>query len=135
MEDCVFCKIINKEIPAHIVYEDNNCLVFADKNPVNPGHLLVIPKNHKEWFYQVDDQEFIELMKIVKKFSNIVQDVFKPVTTGLVIAGWEVPHTHVHIIPMHQEDDITSQAIINGTRGKPSDEELEKIANKIKEQA
>ena len=133
MNDCPFCKISKNEIQAHKIYEDNYVLAFLDKQPINPGHILVIPKKHESDFYKLDDEFYSKLMFAVKKLADIVSDSIHPKKVGLIIAGWDVQHTHVHIVPMHNYHDITSKSILEGKRSNTSDEELARIAEKFKE--
>lgn len=133
MEVCVFCQIIKKEIPSHQVYEDEYSFAFTDKHPINPGHLLVIPKKHVATFYEMEDDDFSKLMLTVKKLSNAVNKTFNPKKVGLIIAGWDVPHTHVHIVPMHDYHDITSKKMLEGVRSNPTEEELEETATEIRQ--
>lgn len=128
MSDCPFCKIAGSEIPAHKIYEDDHSFAFLDKHPINPGHILVIPKKHEPNFYDLDDVIYGAVMDTVKKLSKLVNDKIHPHKVGLIIAGWDVPHTHVHIVPMHDYHDITSKSMLEGKRSNPSDEELTEIA-------
>ncbi len=124
MNDCIFCKISQGEIPTNKIYEDDSTFAFLDKHPINPGHILVVPKKHDPDFHKLDDGSYRALMATVKKLSSLVQDKFNPKKVGLIIAGWDVPHTHVHIIPMNDYNDITSKSMIDGTRANPTDKEL-----------
>ncbi len=102
MNDCIFCKIVNKEIPCNNVYEDKNFLAFLDIKPLNPGHTLIIPKKHYRWVWDVDDfGKYLEFTKKVEK------GISKAMTTEWVVmgvAGNEVPHAHVHLIPRFKDD-------------------------------
>ena len=132
MEDCPFCKISKGEIPTHKIYEDDFSFAFLDKHPINPGHILVIPKTHEPNFYSLDDENYQGLMSAVKKLSTLVNEKIHPKKVGLIIAGWDVPHTHVHIVPMQDYNDITSKSILEGKRANPTDEELERTASILK---
>jgi histidine triad (HIT) family protein len=127
-EDCRFCKIVAHEAPAHIVYEDEAVLAFLDRHPINPGHLLVVPKEHSATFYEMDHISYIHLMEVVQQLAKRVQDAFQPHKTGLIVAGWDVSHTHVHVVPMQDYNNITSKAILEGNRSNPTADELEAVA-------
>lgn len=114
MDECIFCKIIKNKIPSHKVYEDELTLAFLDIHPVNPGHVLVIPKIHEPDFYKLDTELYEAVMNTTKVLSAKVDEKFTPKKVGIVIAGFDVPHTHIHIIPMHEPNDITSQKYIEG---------------------
>jgi histidine triad (HIT) family protein len=133
-EDCIFCRIIKGEIPSHKVYEDEDSFAFTDMHPINPGHILVIPKIHTANFYELEEKEYIGLMKAVKKLSIGVQEAIKPGRTGLLVAGWDVPHAHVHIVPLNKSHELTSKAALEGRKANPTDQELEEIAEKIRNQ-
>lgn len=132
MDDCPFCKISKSEIPTHKIYEDDYVFAFLDKHPINPGHILVIPKKHEADFYKLDDEFYSKLMFAVKKLADAVNNFAHPKKVGLIVAGWDVPHTHVHVVPMHDYHDITSKSMLEGNRANPSDEELAKTAEELK---
>ena len=132
MNECVFCKIGNKEVSAHIVYEDERVVAFLDKHPINMGHVLVVPKKHEPDFYELDNDTYNHLMSVVKKLSPGIARVTNPKKMGMVIAGFDVPHTHVHLIPMHAYHDITSKSLLEGNRANPSDEDLGNVAAELR---
>ena len=96
MNNCIFCKIINKEIPAYVVYEDQNYLAFLDIRPLSPGHTLVIPKEHIRWVW--DSTNIGEYFSIVQKVARAQQKVFDvPVHSKII--GEEIEHAHVWVYP------------------------------------
>lgn len=102
MDDCIFCKIAKKEIPANVVYEDENFLAFLDINPLNQGHTLLVPKKHLEW---VNDYEpFSEYWETARKLSRIIKKALNPVVVSYVVYGLGVPHAHIHLIPKFEGD-------------------------------
>lgn len=129
MDDCIFCKLSTGEIPTNKVCEDEMTFAFLDKHPINPGHILVIPKKHESDFYKLDDTYYLALMSTVKKLSSVVSEKMNPKKVGLIVAGFDVSHTHVHIVPMHDYHDITSKSMLGGKRANPTQEELTEIAN------
>jgi len=109
--DCIFCKIVKKEIPSSIVYEDKNALAFLDISPLNKGHTLVIPKKHYETIKDIPEGEMAELAKVVRKVGIAAQKAVG--AHGLNItqnngkaAEQFVPHMHFHLIPRFEEDGI-----------------------------
>lgn len=132
MNGCIFCKLASREIPTNKVYEDELTFAFLDKHPINRGHILVIPKKHEPDFYKLDDESYQALMMTVKKLSSLVNEKIQPKKVGLIIAGWDVPHAHIHIVPMQDYHDITSKSMMEGKRANPSDEELAEVANILK---
>ena len=95
--NCIFCKIINKEIPAEIVYEDNNFLAFLDINPRSPGHVQVIPKDHYRWVWDVPNAG--EYFEVVKKIALVQNKAFDGSSIWSRINGEDVHHAHIWIYP------------------------------------
>ena len=109
MQDCVFCKIVKGEIPAHKVYEDETTLAFLDITPVNIGHTLVIPKKHYVNIYETPEEIMMHIMRTVKKISHAVKIGLKADGINVTMnndpaAGQVVFHAHIHIIPRHAND-------------------------------
>lgn len=130
MENCIFCRIIKGELPAAKVYEDENFLAFLSISPINPGHTLVIPKKHIDYFFGLDEQTLSEIMIVSKEVARALVKVFKPKSgrIGIMVAGLGVAHAHVHLVPINSEGDL------NFARAKKANlEELSENASKIKE--
>ena len=110
MNDCIFCKIIKKEIPADIVYEDENFLAFLDINPIAPGHTLVIPKQHYRWVWDVTNAG--EYFEVVKKIALAQKKAFNADIIRSQIYGEEISHAHIWIWPeiIGDEKDIKENA-------------------------
>ena len=109
MADCTFCKIINKEIPSDIVYEDKDTIAFLDINPVNKGHTLVLPKEHYENLFDVPEDILSNTMKIVKKIAVALSKYSDGVNLGQNNrrpAGQLVDHIHFHVIPRFSGDGL-----------------------------
>jgi len=112
MEDTIFDKIVRREIPAEIVYEDDATLAFLDIAPNNPGHTLVIPKKQSRNIFDITEADWLAVMKTVRKLAPVIRDAVG--ADGVNInsnheagAGQEVFHTHVHIVPRHTGDGFT----------------------------
>ena len=99
MENCIFCKIASGEITADKVYEDDKVVAFLDIHPKAPGHTLLIPKEHYQWFYELPDDLSDHLFRIAKKIARDLKEKHQANLVRLSIVGDEVPHTHVHLIP------------------------------------
>lgn len=129
MEDCVFCRIINGKIPFAKVWEDENYLVFLSIKPINPGHTLVIPKKHISYLFDMGNQDLGNIMVACKPIAKALKKSFNPTTgkIGIMVAGGEVPHAHIHLIPMDHESDLTFERAKQSTP-----EELQENAEKIK---
>lgn len=97
MKDCIFCKIVKKEIPAYIVYEDESFIGLLDIRPLSPGHILVIPKNHYRWVWDVPN--ITEYFTAVTKLAKAQRLAFKEDMILSKIVGEEVPHAHIWLYP------------------------------------
>lgn len=129
--NCIFCQLAQRNEKSHKIYEDESTFAFLDKHPINPGHILVIPKQHVSDFFDLDDDLYSKVWLAVKRISKIVNKVTKPKKVGVLVAGWDVPHTHIHIVPMHDYHDLTSKSLLEGKRTNPIDEELAEVATKL----
>ncbi len=127
MEDsCIFCKIIRKEIPAKILFEDETHIAFLDVNPLKEGHALVIPKKHTEYLFDLSDEEFTQVFLKARQLEKPLKKAFNAVKIGVAVEGFGVPHVHVHLIPLHKPMEMNPEQ----ARFADSDE-LEKIHQKI----
>lgn len=96
---CIFCKIVAGEIPAEKIYEDKDTLAFLDIHPKAPGHTLLIPKEHHQWFYELPDGLYRHLFDVAKKLALKLKEKHTAKLVKLSIVGDEVPHAHIHLIP------------------------------------
>lgn len=97
MSDCIFCKIVRREIPAHVVYEDDDFLAFLDIRPLAPGHTLVIPKKHYRWVWDVEN--ISDYFEVVTKIARTQRSAFRCDQVLSRIVGEEIPHAHIWIYP------------------------------------
>jgi histidine triad (HIT) family protein len=128
--DCVFCKIASGEIPADKVYEDDKFLAFMDIRPVNPGHVLVIPKDHHRWVWDVPNAG--EYFEVTRKVVKALQKAMNTEFIVSCIIGIDVYHAHIQLIPRF-ENDGHGGWIDNKKLVKLSKEEMDNIAKKIRE--
>lgn len=110
MSDCIFCKIINGDIPSAKVYEDENVLAFLDISQVTKGHTLVIPKVHKENVYELPEETAANVFKTVPKIANAIKAAYDPIGLNVLqnngeAAGQSVFHFHMHLIPRYGKGD------------------------------
>jgi histidine triad (HIT) family protein len=105
-DDCIFCKIIKGEIPSYKIYEDEKTYAFLDINPMHPGHTLLLPKEHQEYIFDVDDPLYSELFKTAKKLSVKLKEVTQAKKIGLAIEGISVDHVHLHLVPVNNVNDL-----------------------------
>lgn len=134
---CIFCKIVEAEIPAKVVYEDESVLGFLDIKPINLGHTLVVPKNHYESLSDIPDNTIEKVVKVGKKIANALKESSNIKCEGVNLfladgkaAGQEVFHIHLHIIPRFAGDGFGLK--FPSHYGKISPEEMETIFRKLK---
>jgi histidine triad (HIT) family protein len=104
MENCIFCKIVKKEIPCAKVYEDENFLAFLDIQPVSNGHILIISKKHIVWMQDADDETISGIFKLSKKLMIATKNGINCDYVQVSIVGKDVPHFHIHLIPRYFKD-------------------------------
>jgi histidine triad (HIT) family protein len=124
----IFTKIIDREIPAHIVAEDEHYLAFLDISPLAEGHTLVIPKKEIDYLFDIEDEILAGLIIFAKKVARAVEKSVRCKRIGVAVIGLEVPHAHIHLIPLQRVDDIN----FSRPKLKLSPEKLHEIANKIR---
>lgn len=131
--DCLFCKIIKKEIPAEIIYEDSYSLAVLDVHPRSPGHAMILPKNHAENILDLADEEIGGVFMAVKKVTEILNESLKPdgFTIGInhgKVSGQAIDHLHIHVMPRWRDDGGGS---IHNVVDNPPKETLAETKNKI----
>jgi histidine triad (HIT) family protein len=128
MSDSIFTKIIKGEIPSHKVYEDDKTIVFLDIHPVQPGHVLVVPKNQVEFVWDLPTDDHQALMTTAQKVAKRLREVLEVPFVGEQIIGVDVPHAHVHLIPFSKVSEFKNTPDMNV---EPNHEELAQIAKKL----
>ena len=124
----IFTKIINGEIPCYKIAEDENYFAFLDINPLKKGHTLVVPKQEEDYLFELDDETLGGMMKFSKKIAKAIDKTIDCKRVGVVVLGMEVPHAHIHLIPLNKESD----ASFTQPKLKLSEEEFQEIAEKIR---
>ena len=124
----IFTKIINREIPAEIIAEDEDFIAFLDIMPLVKGHVLVVPKKEVDYIFNLDEATLTGLHLFAQKVAKVMDQTIKCTRIGMAVIGLEVPHVHIHLVPLRTMDDI------NFTRAKLklSKEELAEIADQIR---
>jgi histidine triad (HIT) family protein len=123
----IFTKIIRGEIPCYKVAEDDRYLAFLDINPLNTGHTLVVTKQETDYLFDLDSETYSGLMLFSKKVAEAIEKVVECKRIGVAVVGLEVPHVHIHLIPMSTMDDIN----FTKPKLKFTPEEFKSIAEKI----
>ena len=123
----IFTKIVNGEIPCYKIAEDENYFAFLDVNPNAKGHTLCIPKQEINKIFDMDEELYLGLMKFSRKVAKAVEKTVECKRIGVAVVGLEVPHTHVHLIPLHDMDDMRFQRKVSLSK-----EEFEQLASDIR---
>lgn len=123
----IFTKIIQGEIPAHKVAENDQFLAFLDINPLQKGHTLVVPKKEVDEFFTLDDQTLAEMIVFAKTVAAKIKKTFPCNRIGMTVIGLEVPHAHIHLIPINAEKDMN----FHSPKLQLTQEELAEIATNI----
>jgi histidine triad (HIT) family protein len=124
----IFTRIINREIPGHIVAEDERYIAFLDINPLTIGHTLVVPKKEVDCLFDLDDDTLAGMNVFSKKVAIAIKKAVPCVRIGVEVIGLEVPHAHVHLIPMNRTEDLNFMR----PKLKPTKEELTEVAERIR---
>jgi histidine triad (HIT) family protein len=124
----IFTRIVEGEIPCFKIAEDANFLAFLDVNPLVKGHTLVIPKKEQDYIFDISDDSYIEFQLFAKKVAVQLKKKIACKRIGVAVIGLEVPHAHIHLIPLNQIDDMN----FNRKKLTLSSEELAKLAEELK---
>jgi len=125
----IFSKIVSGDIPAHKVAEDENYLAFLDIFPLAKGHVLVIPKKETDCIFDIATDEYLELWNFAQKVAKGMDKVISCKRIGVAVIGLEVPHAHIHLVPMNNVSDINFER----PKLKFSETEMKEVAQKISE--
>ena len=125
----IFTRIIQGELPAYTIDEDADCYAFLDINPNARGHVLCVPKKEVDKLFDLDDALYIKLMQFSKRIAAALEKALPCKRVGMSVIGLEVPHAHVHLIPLNQMHEMTFQ-----TKVKMTDQDFKQLVLKIKAQ-
>jgi histidine triad (HIT) family protein len=123
----IFSKIISGEIPAYKLAENEDFLAFLDVNPLCAGHALVIPKKEVDWIFDMEDQDLSQLHIFAKKVALAIKATVPCIKVGVAVIGLEVPHAHIHLVPMNKVGDLN----FAGPRAQFTSDEFVALAEKI----
>lgn len=122
----IFSRIIARELPAYIVAEDEHHIAFLDINPNAIGHTLCVPKKEVDKLFDLDEESYMALMQFSRRVATAIRQIVPCKRVGLTVIGLEVPHTHVHLIPLNSMADATFQK-----KASPTKEEMQVLTQKI----
>lgn len=123
----IFSKIIAGEIPSYKIAEDDRYFAFLDINPVNWGHTLVVPKHETDYIFDIDDEELAGMVLFAKKVAKAIKKAMPCRKIGVTVLGLEVPHAHIHLVPLQREGDMDFSNKISD----PDPEKMREIAKAI----
>ncbi|HOQ57891.1 MAG TPA: HIT family protein [Bacteroidales bacterium] len=123
----IFSKIVAGEIPSYKIAEDEHFFAFLDIHPLMPGHTLVIPKKETDYLFDIDDRELAAMIVFAKKIALALKTAIPCKRIGMAVVGMEVPHAHIHLIPINKETDM----LFSKPKLNPTAEEMKAIAEKI----
>jgi len=125
----VFTKIIEGDLPARFVWSDDVCVAFLSIEPLNPGHVLVVPREEVEHWIDLDLGTWEHLTRVAKAIGSALQRAYRPAKVGMMLAGLEVPHVHIHLVPINDVHDLDfAQADRD-----PDPDELELAADTVRQ--
>jgi histidine triad (HIT) family protein len=128
MADDLFCKIASGEIPAYKVYEDEDYIAFLDINPINLGHTLIVPKEHVDYIFDLDQKTYMGLFEVARKLAIPLKQATEAARIGIAVEGFAIPHAHVHLVPLYKGNQLDPNL-----QHRVSDEELGAMQKKILE--
>lgn len=123
----IFTRIINGEIPCYKVAEDDRFIAFLDVRPLKPGHTLVVPKREVDYIFDLDEETLAGMMVFARKIALAMKEVIDCRRIGVAVLGLEVPHAHIHLIPLTRETDM----LFTNPRIPVTDEENKRLAKAI----
>lgn len=124
----IFTRIINGELPARFVYTDDRCVAFLSINPLRPGHTLVVPRAEVDHWIELDPADWQHLTQVSQRLGEALQRAYEPTKVGMMLAGLEVPHAHIHLVPI---DDVHDLDFGNAERD-PDPQVLDDAAERIR---
>lgn len=111
-ENCIFCRIASGAIPSHAVYEDDHLKAFLDIHPIRPGHVLIVPKSHHDYFDDMPAELASAVVHLGQRLGKAMKTVYGVERVAFLFTGTDVAHVHAHVLPMHEKTDITSPVYI-----------------------
>ncbi len=124
----IFTRIIDGELPGRFVWRDERCVAFLSINPLAPGHTLVVPIAEVDHWIDLDDDLMNHLTTVAKKIARVQHAVFKPEKVGMMLAGLEVPHVHIHLVPINGVHDLD----FANAEADPDPAEMDRVAEQLR---
>lgn len=111
-DNCIFCRIASGEIPSHVVYEDDHLKAFLDIQPIRPGHVLIVPKAHFDYYDDLPPELASAIVHLGQRLGKAMKSIYSVERAAFLFTGTDVTHVHAHVLPMHEKSDITSPVYI-----------------------
>ena len=124
----VFSRIIDGDLPGRFVYRDDRCVSFLSINPLRPGHILVVPRVEVDHWIDLEPDEWQHLTRVAQRLAVALQHAYQPAKVGMLLAGLEVPHAHIHLVPIDSEADIN----FANADSDPDPEDLDAAAERVR---
>ncbi|HEY6258502.1 MAG TPA: HIT domain-containing protein, partial [Xanthobacteraceae bacterium] len=109
---CLFCRIIRREVAAHIIYEDARVLAFLDRGPIRPGHTQIVPKEHFPYFDDAPAEVLAATVAVGQRLARVLKQTLRVPRVAFLFTGGDIAHVHAHAVPIHEPTDITSRRYI-----------------------
>ena len=123
----IFTKIINGDIPAYKVAETQEHIAFLDISPISEGHTLVVPKQEVDYFFDLPKELMQETMEFARTVAHAIDEALDPLRTGVIVQGLEVPHAHVHLVPLYKTDQVMAL----GHKVEVTEDRMKEMSQKI----
>lgn len=114
MTDCLFCHLQHQD--AVVIAANRHAYAVLDIAPIRPGHALVIPRAHVEDFFELDAAVQADMLQLANALARAIREECSPQRVGLLVAGFDVPHAHLHVVPIHDTQDLTSRVVLEGNK-------------------
>ena len=110
--ECLFCRIATRAVAADVVYEEAQLVAFLDIHPIRPGHVLIVPKRHFDYFEDTPANIAASILALGQRLARVMKQIHRVPQVGFLFAGSDIPHVHAHVVPMHEKTDLTSRHYI-----------------------
>ncbi len=130
MSECIFCALQHDALT--VIAENELAYAILDVAPIRPGHALVMPRAHVEDFFELAPQVQAAMLSLANGLAAALKAVCNPERVGLLVAGFDVPHAHLHVVPIHDHFDITSKVLLEGQKVRAPEEELESLRTQLR---
>ncbi len=131
MTDCIFCQL--QHAASQVVAENDLAYAVLDIAPIRPGHTLVMPREHVEDFFDLREETQSAMLSLGNRLAAALKQTCQPQRVGLLVAGFDVPHAHLHVVPIHDCFDITSRVLLEGGKVMAPEEELEEMRARLRD--